>query len=228
MRVLVVEDEPDVGNLFLDSLTELGHQPSVVPTAEDALTRLATERPDVIILDIMLPGMSGLDFLQLRPIEEYGVPILAISGVASESQARECLRLGAADFLAKPLSLKRLRDALAGLEARGERARPSGTRERRRAARARIEVPVRVIEDSGAEWRGTSVDLSPFGIKVRSATEPGGPTVTISFELGDDGPPVVSRALVLRHTDGYAFYFVNLSSDDFRRITDAVERRLGG
>lgn len=228
MRVLVVEDEPNVGNLFLDSLTELGHQPSVVSTAEDALTCLATERPDVIILDIVLPGMSGLDFLQLRPIEEYGVPILAISGVASESQARDCVRLGAADFLAKPLSLKRLRDALAALEARGARAGPSRTRERRRAARAPIEVPVRVIEDSGAEWQGTSVDLSAFGIKVRSATKPGGPTVTVSFALGDDGPPIVSRALVLRHTDGYAFYFVNLSRDDFRRITDAVERQLDG
>jgi CheY-like chemotaxis protein len=95
MRVLVVEDEEALGAVFRDVLTDLGHDAAVVPSAEAALGWLERQRPDAILLDINLPGMSGLDFLQLRPVREAALPIVAISGVATESQARECLRLGA-------------------------------------------------------------------------------------------------------------------------------------
>jgi CheY-like chemotaxis protein len=59
-----------------------------VRTAEAALGKLVTERPDAIIVDVHLPGMSGIEFLR-----ESGVLLVAVSDVASESQARECLRL---------------------------------------------------------------------------------------------------------------------------------------
>jgi len=75
-----------------------------------------TERPDAIIVDVNLPGMSGIEFLQLRPIRESGVPVVAVSGVATESQARECLRLGAVDFVGKPLPFERLQEVLTYLE----------------------------------------------------------------------------------------------------------------
>jgi len=116
MRVLVVEDETDLGEVFRDFLSELGHQAVLVRSAEAALGKLQTERPDAIILDIQLPGMSGLDFMQLRPVRESGLPIVAVSGVVSESQARECLRLGALDFVGKPVPLERLHDVLFFLE----------------------------------------------------------------------------------------------------------------
>jgi len=116
MRVLVVEDEPDLADVFRDFLLELGHLPLVVHTAEAALGQLRTERPDAIILDIHLPGMSGLEFLQLRPVKELGVPVVAVSGVVTESQARECLHLGAADFVGKPVQLERLSEVLMYLE----------------------------------------------------------------------------------------------------------------
>src|SRR5207245_647384 len=148
MRVLVVEDETDLGEVFRDFLSELGHQPVLVRSAEAALGKLQTDRPDAIILDIHLPGMSGLDFLQLRPVRESGLPIVAVSGVATESQARECLRLGALDFVGRPVPLERLHDVLLFLEphaisrtrdASARRAgghhlaRPAGRRRRRRA-----------------------------------------------------------------------------------------------
>ncbi len=68
MRVLVVEDQVDLGDVFRDFLLELGHHAVVVHSAEAALARLQTERLDAILLDVQLPGMSGLDFLQLRPV----------------------------------------------------------------------------------------------------------------------------------------------------------------
>ena len=116
MRVLVVDDEPDVGAVFRDFLLELGHEPLLVRSAEAALQTLETHRPDAIILDIHLPGLSGLDFLQLRPVRESGLPIVAVSGVATESQARECLRLGAIDFVGKPVAFERLGEVLAYIE----------------------------------------------------------------------------------------------------------------
>ena len=132
MRVLVVEDEHDLSEVFRDFLTELGHQAVVVRSAEAALGKLQTERPDAIILDIHLPGMSGLDFMQLRPIRESGLPIVAVSGIVTESQARECLRLGALDFVGKPVPLDRLQDVLTYLE-------PHAIHRSRDLAQARVE-----------------------------------------------------------------------------------------
>jgi CheY-like chemotaxis protein len=229
MRVLVVEDERHVAGLFLDTLAQLGHRPHVVPSAEAALDRLASDRPDAIILDVDLPGMSGLDFLQLRPIKESGVPILAVSGLATDSQARECLRLGAFDFVPKPVSLDRLREVLMYIQdhAANRVLVKEGLRERRRAARVAIETPVTIVDDGGTEWVGTSVDISPFGIRVRSDAETGGAsTVTLVFTPPDDGPSIRTRALVVRHLQGYGFYFVNLSDEDFRRLTVLVQRLL--
>src|SRR3989304_1653883 len=62
MRILVVEDETDLGDVFRDFLLELGHQPLVVRSAEAALGRLATERPHAVILDLPPPRQRGLDF----------------------------------------------------------------------------------------------------------------------------------------------------------------------
>src|SRR5215510_6452145 len=148
MRVLVVEDQVDLGDVFREFLIELGHHPLVVHTAEAALASLKTECLDAILLDVQLPGMSGLDFLQLRPVRDLGVPIVAVSGVVNESQARECLRLGAADFMGKPVMLERLNEVLMFLEPHAmsrtdERATEP---DRRRSARARLAVPIRVHE----------------------------------------------------------------------------------
>src|SRR5215475_13137344 len=125
MRVLVVEDEAPLGEVFRDFLAELGHDPVVVRSAEAALGTLERQRPDAIILDINLPGMSGLDFLQLRPVREAGLPIVAISGVATETQARECLRLGALDFVGKPVPLGRLNELLTVMEPHALSRRPT-------------------------------------------------------------------------------------------------------
>ncbi|MBI2017059.1 MAG: response regulator [Candidatus Rokubacteria bacterium] len=244
MRVLVVEDELDLGDVFRDFLLELGHQPLVVRSAEAALGKLETERPDAIILDIHLPGMSGLDFLQLRPVRELGVPIVAVSGVVTESQARECLRLGAADFVGKPIPLDRLNEVLTFLEPhamsrRVDKARPAEPHamsrrvdkarpaDRRRKPRARVTFPVRALEYNGAEHHGTSVEIGVSGIKVRlpSALEPGN-VVRLTFTLPDGGPGIQTMSLVVRvDPDGHAFTFVHLAEQDTERLAELIQRR---
>jgi DNA-binding response OmpR family regulator len=224
MRVLVVEDEQQVAGALTETLTELGHRPHVVGSGEAALGRMAVERPDAIILDVDLPDMSGPDFLRLPPIRESGVPVVAVSDGARDLQARECLRLGAFDFVAKPVSLDRLREVFMYL---ADRAAVQGRAERRRAVRVPIELPVRVIEDGGVEWTGTSVDLSAFGIRVRTHAPTGGSAaVSLEFTPPDDGPPIRARALVARQVEGYGLYFVHLGDEEFRRLTVLVQRLL--
>src|SRR4029453_9434175 len=144
MRVLVVEDEDSLGEVFRDFLAEIGHDAVVVRSAEAALGALQRQPPDAILLDINLPGMSGLDFLQLRPVREAGLPIVAISGVAPEPQARECLRLGALDFVGKPVPLERLNEVLTFLEphALTRRAEAARQPQPRRGPRLQIGFPV--------------------------------------------------------------------------------------
>jgi CheY-like chemotaxis protein len=228
MRVLVVEDEGALGDVFRDFLAEMGHDATVVPSAEAALGSLEHQRPDAIILDIHLPGMSGLDFLQLRPVREAGLPIVAISGVATETQARECLRLGALDFVGKPVPLQRLNEVLTFLEphALTRRRAQSAQRERRRGPRAEIGFPVRIVEYKGTAWDGVCAELSATGMKVRSgATLSEGTAVKLLFTPPDGASPVEVISLVVRvDRDATAFSFVHLANAEARRLGELVQR----
>ncbi len=228
MRVLVVEDDPALSDVLRDFLCELGHEPVVTHSAEEALARMRLELPDAALLDIYLPGISGLDFLQLKATRESRIPIVAISGMAPESQARECVQLGAVDFLPKPIELERLREVLACLEPHARRHVPAAHKaERRRAPRAAVAVPVRVVEDGGVEWEATSVDLSAVGVRLRAngAVNPG-PAAKLSVALPDgDGALEVVAALVRSDGRGYAFDFVNPTPTQFGRLREFVERR---
>lgn len=228
MRVLVVEDEPDLGDVFRDFLLELGHQPLVVRSAEAALGQLRTQRPDAIILDIHLPGMSGLDFLQLRPVRELDVPIVAVSGVVTESQARECLRLGAADFVGKPVPLDRLHEVLIFLEPHAlsrvaEREPPA---DRRRHGRLPVSVPVRVTEYGGAEYDGTTVEIGIGGMKARLGRAPSPRSVVrLTFTPPDQGAAISVMSLLVRSDpDGDVFTFVHLPEAEKERLRELIGR----
>ena len=228
MRVLVVEDEEPLGEVFRDFLAEMGHDATVVRSAEAALGSLEHQRPDAVLIDINLPGMSGLDFLQLRPVRDAALAIVAISGVATESQARECLRLGALDFVGKPVPMDRLNEVLTFLEPhaltrrRTERAR----HERRRGPRARIGFPVRIVEYKGTAWDGVCEELSATGMKVRSRaglTE--GAAVKLLFTPPDGATPVEVISLAVRvDRDGTAFSFVHLANAEAKRLSELVQR----
>jgi CheY-like chemotaxis protein len=201
----------------------------VVRSAEAALGKLQTERPDAIILDIHLPGMSGLDFLQLRPIRESGLPIVAVSGIVTESQARECLRLGALDFVGKPVPLERLQDVLTYLEPHAlHRARDLAQQrpDRRQSPRVRADFPVSLREYRGAAWDGTCVEISATGMRVRTdATLAVGTAVKIGFAPADGGEPVDVISLVVRRdATGTVLSFVNLPAHEHRRLGELVRR----
>jgi PAS domain S-box-containing protein len=227
MRVLVVEDNPDLCEVLREFLLDLGHQPLIVHTAEAGLDLLRVERPDVILLDVRLPGMSGLDFLQLQAVRELRVPILVISGHVTESEAGECLRLGAFDFIGKPIVLSRLEELLAclGPSPPKTRSAPEWQAPRRRVPRAPVALPVKIHESNGTEWEAVSVDLSASGIKVRSnhAVSPV-PASRLSITLPDGETRLeVVSVLVRADLDGYAFYFLNLTDEQLQRLSAVVQ-----
>jgi len=229
MRVLIVEDDRSVGSVLQDFLLELGHESELVLSAEGALDRLHQNRPDLILLDFRLPGMNGLDFLRHQQVKDSRIPVIVVSGIASEVQVDACLQLGAIEFVAKPIAFEHLQRILHSLEPQvlaREIATARRASDRRRTPRARVALPVRVRDARGSEWETTSVDLSAGGIKVRQAgvTRPVA-TVELSFTPpGADERFQVSSLLVRVDLDGYVFHFANLTQVQLERLTLLVRR----
>ena len=105
-RVLVVDDEPDITALVAYHLAKAGYRVSTAANGSDALHAAREERPDVIVLDLMLPGASGYEVLQeLRRMEETRqVGVILLTSRRDEADRIRGLSLGADDYLVKPFS----------------------------------------------------------------------------------------------------------------------------
>jgi two-component system response regulator PilR (NtrC family) len=101
-RVLVVDDEEVVQDVLSRLLTRGGYQPEIVSTGEEALVRLARERFDAVLLDLMLPGRDGMSVLR-ESLERYpDIPVLMMTAFSSVEGAVEAMKLGAFHYLPKP------------------------------------------------------------------------------------------------------------------------------
>jgi two-component system OmpR family response regulator len=125
MRVLVVEDERELAETLRKGLSAEGFSVEVAHTGTDGLWA-ATERDhDVIVLDIMLPGMSGYQVLRkLREAEKW-TPVLMLTAKGGEYDEADAFDLGADDYLTKPFSFVVLLARLRALMRRGAPARPA-------------------------------------------------------------------------------------------------------
>jgi two-component system phosphate regulon response regulator PhoB len=105
-RILVVDDEPDITALVAYHLAKAGYRVSTAARGPEALKAATEERPDVIILDLMLPGMSGYDVLaELRAkIETRDIGVILLTARKQEADRIRGLTLGADDYLTKPFS----------------------------------------------------------------------------------------------------------------------------
>ncbi len=233
MRILIVEDEKAVREVFRDLVAGLGHTPLPAESAERALEKLRSDRPDAVLLDVRLPGMSGLSFLDHPAVRASGLPVVVVSGASSEDEARACLQLGALDYIRKPLTLDRLSAVLEILRPYAHSPHRVGAPrrlERRPARRAPIKLAVRLVPDRGDAWTGTCVQISATGMKVHTnARLKPGRVVRVEFTPPDGGPPIAAGALVIRvDKDGVAFWFMDLLSQETQRLTALVERLLLG
>jgi len=106
-RVLVVDDEPPILRALAANLRARGFETDLAPTGEDALKAAARHRPDVVILDLGLPGMSGIEVIQgLRGWTT--VPIIVLSARHTEREKVAALDAGADDYVTKPFGMDEL------------------------------------------------------------------------------------------------------------------------
>jgi CheY-like chemotaxis protein len=110
--ILVIDDEPSIVDLFTEYLTEQGFAVVAAGGGEEGLARLATDQPDIVFLDMRMPGMDGLETLKRIRAVNMRVPVLMISANDDVSAAKEALRLGAFDYTLKPVDFDYLSRAL--------------------------------------------------------------------------------------------------------------------
>src|SRR5205814_7909987 len=125
-EVLVVEDEPDIRALIVHHLTRDGFRCRTAADGLDALAQLRASAPDLVVLDLMLPGIDGLELTRRLRAEPAwaALPIIMLTAKADEVDRVVGLELGADDYLAKPFSTKEL---VARVRAVLRRSRPGQT-----------------------------------------------------------------------------------------------------
>ena len=103
-RILIVEDDYPTMALFRLLMEKGGYEVSIAHNAQDVLIMLGDGKvPDLMILDVMLPGMDGLTLCRQMRAQEINIPILMMSALAGEENKKAGLAAGATDYLSKPL-----------------------------------------------------------------------------------------------------------------------------
>ena len=107
MRVLVIDDEPDLRTLYSINLRDAGHEVITASNGAEGLARVQRDRPDLVLVDLMMPVMDGYEVLQqLRRMPEHAqTPTVVVSAVATGGYSR---KLGASGFVAKPFDAEEL------------------------------------------------------------------------------------------------------------------------
>ncbi len=111
-RVLIVDDEPHAVELLSEFLTAKGYEVVTASNGDEALCKVKEERPHLILLDVCMPKMNGLEVLRrVREIDQE-VGIIMVTAVHEEETGRKALTMGAFDYITKPLDLKYLEQSL--------------------------------------------------------------------------------------------------------------------
>jgi two-component system alkaline phosphatase synthesis response regulator PhoP len=165
-QILIVDDEPKITRLVRDYLENAGFAVIVARDGREALMRARTERPDLILLDLGLPGLDGLDVTRsLR--RDAGVPIIMLTARAAEADRVVGLELGADDYVTKPFSPREL---VARVRAVLRRHEVDAGGELLRAADLSLDLVRMRVEAAGRR-----VDLTPteFSLLAAMARQPG-------------------------------------------------------
>jgi two-component system alkaline phosphatase synthesis response regulator PhoP len=123
-KVLIVEDDEVIALGMAQHLSGAGFDPVTVGRGEVGLARLRYEAPDVVVLDLMLPGLDGWSLIESARAEGIGTPIIVVSARGTEHDRVHALEIGADDYLVKPFSMKELVARVQAAARRGVRAQP--------------------------------------------------------------------------------------------------------
>lgn len=107
-KILIVEDERDIAQVMASAMRDSGYQTVVAHDGAEGLNLALGERPDLVLLDMRLPKMSGMEILSSLHERRANVPVVVVTAWRSEELVIEALRLGVKDYINKPFSLKEL------------------------------------------------------------------------------------------------------------------------
>jgi two-component system, OmpR family, response regulator len=211
-RLLVVEDEPNILELLSASLRYAGFDVATAGSGGEALDRVREIRPDLLVLDVLMPGIDGLSVL--RQLRRHGidVPVLFLTARDATEDRITGLTLGADDYVTKPFSLEEVIARIRAILRRTRRLR--GAVEATRLAFADIELD----EDTYEVWKaGKPVTLSPTEFKL------------LRHFLANPGR-VLSKTQILDHVWAYDFggdgNVVESYVSYLRRKVDTTEPKL--
>jgi DNA-binding response OmpR family regulator len=124
-HILVIEDDPKTGASLAMYLDHAGYKAAIARTGDEGLARARREKPDLVILDLMLPGVSGFEICQaLR--ETSAIPIIMLTARATEEDTLRGLALGADDYVTKPFSPREVVARVAAVLRRGRAIQEDG------------------------------------------------------------------------------------------------------
>jgi len=196
--ILVVDDEPQIVKLVRDYLEQAGFTVLIAADGPTAIRTASTQHPDLIVLDLGLPGIDGLDVT--RSLRRNGsVPIIMLTARTDESDKLVGLELGADDYLTKPFSPKELVARVRSVLRRSEAARTPG--DVIRVDDVELNVPSMALTIAG---RPVELTQTEFQLLTTLARQPG---------------RVFSRAQLLNAVHGVAF-------DSYERAIDAHVKNL--
>ena len=160
-RLLVVEDEPNILELLSASLRYAGFEVITAGAGGEAVQAAQRHRPDLIVLDVMLPDMDGFDVVRRLRGGGARIPVVFLTARDSTEDKIRGLTLGGDDYVTKPFSLE---EVIARIRAVLRRTRGDGTEPPPRLKFADLELD----EDSHEVWRsGAQIQLSPTEFKLQ-------------------------------------------------------------
>ncbi len=220
--VLVIDDEPQIRRLLRVTLEAGGYRVAEAATGEDGIVQTAQRRPDVVILDLGLPDLSGVEVLQ-RLREWSRVPVVILSVLDREEEKVAALDAGADDYVTKPFGTAEL---LARLRAAMRHGQPVGAEAVFRAGDLEVDLAARTVKRSGRDISLTPIEYALLRLLVTHAgkvlthrlllTEVWGPNATeqthylrvhlahLRRKLGDDG----KAPELIRTEPGVGYRFV--------------------
>ncbi len=159
-RVLVIEDERSIADALVRGLGAAGFAVDVAPDGNEGWLKASSQSYDVVLLDVMLPAMSGYDVLKAMRAADNWTPVLMLTAKDGEYDIADALDIGADDYLVKPFSFVVLLARVRALHRRGARARPTLLEAgdlvvdpaRRRCQRDGVDVPLTAREFEVLEY----------------------------------------------------------------------------
>ena len=177
--VLIIEDDEVLAGIMRRHLTQAGHDVEWAADGDRGLKKLRFERPDVCVVDLMMPGTDGWGVIEQMRAEGMETPVIVLSARSSEHDKVHTLGIGADDYLVKPASMKELVARVGAALRRTGRtaaaAAPGGGEETIEAPGIRIDFRTHrvLVETAPGEWTDCALTVREFQVLTTLAREQG-------------------------------------------------------